>query len=50
MKEKLYLETSVISYHTAQPSRDLILLAHQEITRQFWEKPLNDLCAAIQRS
>jgi predicted nucleic acid-binding protein len=42
MKEKLYLETSVISYHTARPSRDLILLAHQEITRQFWEKALND--------
>lgn len=32
MKEKLYLETSVISYYTARPSRDLILLAHQEIT------------------
>jgi predicted nucleic acid-binding protein len=42
MKEKLYLETSVISYYTARPSRDLILLAHQEITRQFWEKALND--------
>ena len=42
MKERLYLETSVISYYTARPSRDLILLAHQEIARQFWEKALND--------
>lgn len=33
---KLYLETSVVSYLTAQWSRDLILVAHQEITRAWW--------------
>ena len=35
-KPKAYVETSVISYLTAQPSRDLILAAHQEVTREWW--------------
>lgn len=35
MMPKLYLETSVISYLTARPSRDLILAAHQQITRDW---------------
>ena len=33
---KLYLETSVVSYLTAQGSRDLVLVAHQEVTRVWW--------------
>ena len=37
-KEKVYLETSVISYLTARPSRDVVKLAKQELTRQWWEK------------
>jgi hypothetical protein len=37
MKSKVYLESSVISYFTAKPSRDLIQAAHQEITRNWWE-------------
>ena len=36
MKESIYLETSVISYYTSRPSRDIIALAHQEITREWW--------------
>ena len=36
----MYLETSVVSYFTARPSRDIIVLAHQEITRQWWEKAI----------
>ena len=38
MKQRVYLETSIVSYLVARPSRDLIVAAHQEVTRQWWEK------------
>jgi len=34
----VYLETSVISYLVSRPSRDLVVAAHQQITRQWWEE------------
>lgn len=37
MNPKVYIETSVISYLTARPSRDLIVAAHQQITYDWWE-------------
>jgi predicted nucleic acid-binding protein len=37
MRPKLYLETSIVSYLTARPSHDLILAAHQQVTRDWWE-------------
>lgn len=37
MKAKVYIETSVISYLTARPSRDLITAAHQQLTIEWWE-------------
>ena len=37
MRPKVYVETSVISYLTAWPSRDLVKAAHQQITREWWE-------------
>lgn len=40
IKESIYLETTVISYYTSKPSRDIIVLAHQEITRQWWPRAL----------
>ena len=36
MKPSIYLETSLVSYLTAQPSRDLIVAAHQQLTRDWW--------------
>ena len=36
-KPKVYVETSVVSYLTAVPSRDLIRAAHQELTIEWWE-------------
>ena len=40
MKESIYIETSVVSYYTAKPGRDLIVLAHQQITHEWWQKAL----------
>jgi hypothetical protein len=37
MKPRLYLETTVPSYLTSWPSRDLIIAAHQQITKDWWE-------------
>ena len=31
-----YIETSVVSYLTARPSRDVVVAAYQEITREWW--------------
>jgi predicted nucleic acid-binding protein len=36
MKPSVYLETSVISYAAALPSRDVVVLAHQQITTSWW--------------
>jgi len=41
MKPKLYVETSIISYLTARPSRDPIIAARQQITRFWWEQYRN---------
>ena len=38
MKSRLYLETTIPSYLTSRPSRDLIIASHQQITREWWEK------------
>ena len=37
MKPKVYLETTIISYLAARPSRDIIIAAHQELTNEWWE-------------
>jgi predicted nucleic acid-binding protein len=36
-RPKLYLDTSVISYLTARPSRNTLARARQELTRDWWE-------------
>jgi len=42
VRPKVYLETTVISYLAAQPSRDIVVAAHQELTRQWWDQRRED--------
>jgi predicted nucleic acid-binding protein len=37
MKPRVYVETTVISYLTSRPSRDIVVAAHQEVTRNWWK-------------
>jgi hypothetical protein len=37
MNQTIYVETTIISYLTARPNRDLIVAAHQQITQEWWE-------------
>jgi predicted nucleic acid-binding protein len=39
-KPSVYLESSAVSYYIARPSRDVIVLAHQHVTREWWEECL----------
>ena len=36
MKPKAYIETSIVSYLIARQSRELVLAAHQQVTRDWW--------------
>ena len=38
MSNKVYIETSIVSYLTARPSRDLMAAAAQQATQEWWEQ------------
>ena len=37
----VYIETSIVSYLVARPSRDVVVLARQELTQQWWSGRAN---------
>lgn len=37
MKASVYIDTSVISYLTARPSRDLLIAGRQTMTQRWWD-------------
>jgi hypothetical protein len=37
MSETVYIETSILGYLTARPSRDIVVAANIEITREWWD-------------
>jgi len=48
MKERVYIETSIVSYLTARPSRNNLIKSHQELTHRWWKNhaPNFDLCTS----
>jgi hypothetical protein len=47
MKARLYLETTIPSYLTAWPSRDVVMAGHQQVTREWWERRRRDFTIYI---
>ena len=45
MKNRIYIETTIVSYLTARPSRDLIFAARQELTSEWWREQRADFDA-----
>ena len=47
MPPKVYLETTIPSYLTAWPSRDIIIAGKQEVTRIWWQERKEDFSLFI---
>jgi len=48
MRASVYIETTVVSYLTARPTNDVVMAAHQLLTKKWWEeqRAAFDLCTS----
>ena len=42
MSETVYIETSILGYLTARPSRNLVVAANVQVTREWWDTRRSD--------
>jgi hypothetical protein len=42
VKPTLYLETTVLSYYSSRPNRDIVISARQQITHAWWDKRIQE--------
>ncbi|MDB9427978.1 type II toxin-antitoxin system VapC family toxin [Microcystis aeruginosa CS-555/01A07] len=42
MSETVYIETSILGYLTARPSRDIVVAANIEVTKEWWNRRRGD--------
>lgn len=48
MLDRIYIETTIVSYLTGWPSRDIVVAAHKKITHEWWNtrRTLYGLCTS----
>jgi len=48
MAQRVYIETTFVSYLTARPNRDVVIAGHQQITHEWWDtcRAKYELCAS----
>ena len=50
MRKSVYIESSIIGYLTARPSRDLVKAARQAITNDWWNVWRSDFDVFVSQS
>jgi hypothetical protein len=48
LPERVYIETTFVSYLTARPSRDVVIAGHQQTTHEWWDtrRECYELCVS----
>lgn len=48
MPDRVYIETTIASYLTSRPSRDVVVAGHQQTTHEWWDtrRHLYELCVS----